>query len=78
MSKYFRVKAFYPKENMTVIIDSYGKYDKLWQLSAFMVQKGFKILEVWDDENVPDTEIPKVNTIDTSHLIVRSCEEAKI
>jgi len=78
MSKYFRVKAFYPKENMTIIIDSYGKYDKLWQISAFMVQKGFKILEVWDDENVPDTEIPKVKTVDTSHLIVRFCKEAKI
>jgi len=70
MSKYFRVKAFYPKENMTVIVDSNGKYDKLWQLSAFMVQKGFKILEVWDDGKVTDTEIPKTNTVDEEHIIL--------
>ena len=74
MSKYFRVKAHYPKENMTVVVDSYGKYDEIWQLSAFLIKKGFKILQVWDDGKLTDKDIPKVNTVDTTRLFVRTCE----
>ena len=74
MSKYFRVKALYPKENMTVVVDSYGKYDEIWQLSAFLIKKGFKILQVWDDGKITDKDIPKVNTVDHNNLIVRSCK----
>ena len=74
MSKYLRVKAHYPKENMTVVVDSYGKYDEIWQLSAFLIKKGFKILQVWDDGKLTDKDIPKVNTVDTAHLFVRTCE----
>ena len=74
MTKYFRVKAHHPKENMTIVVDSYGKYDEIWQLSAFLVKKGFKILEVWDDEKIANDDYHKVNTIDTTHIIVRVCQ----
>ena len=73
MAKYFRVKAHYPKENMTVVVDSYGKYDEIWQLSAFLIKNGFKILQVWDDGKPTDTDIPKVNDMDKTHLYVRDC-----
>ena len=73
MAKYFRVKAHYPKENMTIVVDSYGRYDEIWQLSAFLIKKGFKILEVWDDGKVSNTYISKVNIVDNNHIIVRSC-----
>lgn len=75
MAKYFRVKAHYPKENMTVIVDSYGKYDEIWQLSAFLIKRGFKILQVWDDGKITKTDIPKVNMINTKYIFVRDCSK---
>jgi len=76
--KYFRVKALYPKNNMAIVADSYGKFDHLWQLSALLVSKGFKILEVFDDGKVPDNELPKIDKVDTEHIIIRACTEVKL
>ena len=50
MANYFRITAYNPKENLSVIMDSNGMFDKLWQFSSFMVSKGFKIIEVGNDE----------------------------
>ncbi len=72
--KYFRVKALYPKNNMEIIVDSYGKYDEIWQLSAFLVSKGLKILQVWDDGKVPNTEFPKIEEKDINNIIIRRCK----
>ncbi len=74
MAKYFRVKALYPKNNMEIIVDSYGKYDEIWQLSAFLISKGFKIQQVWDDGKIVDIDIPKVNLIATEQIFVRYCK----
>ncbi len=74
--KYFRVKALYPQNNMAIVADSYGKFDHLWQLSAALVSKGFKILQVWDDEKLSDSDIPKIEDIDTDHILIRACKEA--
>lgn len=75
MAKYFRVKAHHPKENLTVVVDSYGKYDEIWQLSSFLIKKGFRILQVWDDGKITDVDFPKVNTINKTHIYVRSCKK---
>lgn len=32
------------------IIDCYGKFEKLWQFSSFLIQKGLKVLEVGNSE----------------------------
>lgn len=50
MTNYFRITAYHPEQNISVIMDSYGKFEKLWQFSAYMVQKGFKVLAVGNDE----------------------------
>ena len=47
-NNYYRVTAYHPGEDITILIDSNGKYEKLWQLSSELVQKGFDILEVSD------------------------------
>ena len=46
MSNYFRITAYNEKENISIIIDSNGMFDKLWKFSSFLIQKGFKIIEV--------------------------------
>lgn len=45
MSNYFRITGYYPEKDFCFIMDSNGKFEKLWQFSAFMVSKGIKILE---------------------------------
>ena len=70
MTKYFRVKALYPKNNMEIIVDSYGKYDEIWQLSAFLVSKGFKILQVWDDGKLSNDDIPKTEKSDIQNIFI--------
>lgn len=66
MSNYFRITAYHPTENISVIIDSNGKFEKLWQFSSYLVQKGFNILEVGDDTKFLD--------INTSH-IEKNCDK---
>ena len=75
MANYFRITAYHPAENLSAIFDSNGRFEKLWQFSSFLVQKGFKIVEVGSDEKFCEGNIPKVPE-DTS-LILRACAKGK-
>lgn len=59
MANYYRITAYHPDENLLVIMDSNGMFDKLWKFSAFMVSKGFRIIEVGDDEKFDFGDMPK-------------------
>ena len=59
MSNYFRITAYNEKENISIIIDSNGMLDKLWKFSSFLIQKGFKIIEVGNDESFIDGNISR-------------------
>ena len=45
MATYFRITAYHPEKDMSIIMDSNGIYEKLWQFSAYLVSKGFDILD---------------------------------
>lgn len=75
MANYFRITAYHPAENLSAIFDSNGRFEKLWQFSAFLVQKGFKIVEVGSDDKFREGNIPKVPE-DTS-LILRACSKGE-
>ena len=76
MSNYFRVTIYHPDKNVSAIIDSNGKFEKLWQLSSFLIQKGFKILEVGNDEKFSEGNIP-ISKPNTEKLILRACDSGK-
>lgn len=76
MSNYFRVTAYHESENLSVIIDSNGYFGEIWELSAFLIQKGFKVLEVSDDGKFLDDNIERAEK-DTENLIVRACCKGK-
>ena len=59
MANYFRITAYHPAKNVCAIFDSNGRFEKLWQFSAYLVQKGFKIVEVGSDDKFLDGNIPK-------------------
>ena len=46
MANYFRITAYHIEQDISAILDSNGKFEKLWQFSSFLVNKGFKIIEV--------------------------------
>ena len=71
MANYFRITAYNPNEDVGMIVDSNGRYEKLWQFSAELVAKGFKILAVGNDTKFTDGNIPKAGENDK--LLLRTC-----
>lgn len=69
MNNYFRITAYHPIENISVIMDSYGKFEKLWQFSADLVQKGFKIVEVGNDEKFLEGQISLCKPIPDKYIL---------
>ena len=58
-TKYFRITGYHPQEDYSFIIDSNGMFEKMWQFSSFLVQKGIKVLEVSSDEQFKDIDIKR-------------------
>ena len=58
MANYFRITAYHPEKDFSVILDSNGKFEKLWQFSAYLVQRGFKIAEAGNVDNIIDSTFP--------------------
>ena len=58
MSNYFRITGYCPEKNFSFIMDCYGKFEKKWQFSAELVKRGLKIIEVSDDEQFLEGDIP--------------------
>jgi len=60
MASYFRITAYHPETDISVVLDSNGKFEKLWEFSSYLVQKGFKILEVGKDDYIIDAGYERV------------------
>ena len=58
MSNYFRITGYCPEKDFSFIMDCYGKFEKKWQFSAELVKRGLKIIEVSDDEQFLEGNIP--------------------
>lgn len=72
MANYFRITAYHPTEDISVIMDSNGMFEKLWQFSAFMVSKGFKIIEICDDKKFLDGDLVKAE-VSRDKIFIRAC-----
>ena len=70
-NNYYRITAYHPEKNISVIADSNGKFEKLWQFSSYFVCKGFKIIAVSSDEQFTCGNIPKTDA-DTAHILIRA------
>ena len=75
-NNHFRVTAYHPTEDVTVLIDSFGVYQKLWQLSSALVMKGFNILEVSDSSKFVDVNMPTIEP-NNQQLYLRACMVGK-
>lgn len=76
MNTYFRITAYYPKDDISAILDTKGKYEELWEFSAFLVSKNFKILEVCEGEQIAEATFPLINA-NSSKIHLRAVEKGK-
>ena len=74
---YFRITAYCKEEDFSCILDSNGMFEKLWQFSSYLVNKGFNIIDASKLENIVDTNIKSANE-DTEHIILRATQDGKI
>lgn len=58
MTNYFRITGYCPEKDFSFIMDCYGKFEKKWQFSAELVKRGLKIIEVSDDEQFLEGNMP--------------------
>lgn len=60
MANYYRITAYHPAEDLSVIADSNGKFEKLWEFSAYMVSKGFKVIAVNREDGFENGNMQRV------------------
>lgn len=76
MDNYFRITGYYPKENVCFIADSNGRFQALWEFSAFLVNMGIEIIAVGRDERMSYGNFSRTEP-DTEHIILRACAMGK-
>ena len=75
-NNYFRITAYYPEDNLSFILDSNGKFEKLWQFSAYLISKGIKVIEASKQEQMLDINI-ELAPQDNEHIILRANADDK-
>lgn len=76
MTKYFRITGYSPEDDFCFIMDCNGMFEKKWQFSSILIQKGLKVLEISDDETFLDVNITKAEE-DNSHIFLRANTDGK-
>lgn len=76
-NNYYRITAYHPEKNISVIMDSYGMFEKLWQFSAFLVEKGFDIIAVGKEDNFTDGNIERQPEPLSDKIILRAYQTGK-
>lgn len=72
MVNYYRITAYHPDKDFSIIMDSYGLFEKKWQFSADLIKRGFKILEVSDDTQFLDGNIERLTEPETDKFVLRA------
>ena len=76
MANYFRITAYHPEKDISVIVDSNGMFEKLWQFSAYLIKKGLKIIEVCSKENIAESTFPTIDEI-SNKLFIRATNQGR-
>lgn len=76
MNNYYRITGYCEQENFCFIMDCFGCFEKLWQFSSLLIQKGLKVLEVGNDAKFIDGNLDRVNE-NGERLFLRATAEGK-
>lgn len=74
--KYFRATGYYPKEDISFIIDSNGKFNAKWELGSLLATKNCEVLAISDYDKIQEVNLTKAS-VDTDHIIVRAVAKGK-
>ena len=77
MANYYRITAYHKGKDISIIMDSYGLFEKKWQFSADLIKRGLKILEVSSDEQFIDINIDKLTQEEPDKFILRAHADGK-
>ena len=66
---YFRITGYYPEKNVSFIADSNGKFEKLWQFSAYLKEKGCNIVAVSNIETFLEEGFSPIEENNTQFII---------
>jgi len=72
-TQYYRVTAYHPAKDLSIIMDSNGLYDALWKFSSSLVNKGFEIFEVGSSDKFLDVNINKVEPDSDKYILRAIC-----
>ena len=72
MANYYRITAYHKEKDISIIMDSYGFFEKKWQFSADLIRRGFDIIEVSDDTQFLDGNIERLTEPRPDKLIPRA------
>lgn len=80
MANYYRITAYHKEKDISIIMDSYGLFEKKWQFSADLIRRGFDIIEVSDDTQFLDGNIERLTEPEPEKFVIRasSCGRPKI
>ena len=70
-TEYYRITAYHAPEGFSIIADSYGKFEKLWEFSAYLVERGFRIIAVDREQFFIDGTMEKVDA-PSDKLMIRT------
>ena len=76
MSNYYRITGYHPASNCCFIADSYGKFEKLWQFSSYMLPLGVKVIEVNRFEDSKDINVGVIEE-NKEAFIIRAVAKGK-
>ena len=76
MANYYRITAYHPGEDYSFIVDSHGKFEKLWEFSSYLVNKGVTVLEVSNEDKFLDGNMKRAKE-HPEYLYIQSAQRGK-
>lgn len=73
---YYRITGYCEEQNFCFIIDCYGRFEKLWEFSSYLIGKGLKVVEVGNDTKFLDGNIKRAEA-DSEQLLLRANAKGK-
>lgn len=77
MNNHYRITAYHPDKDFSIIMDSFVLFEKKWQFSAALIRRGFKILEISDDTQFLDGNIDRLTKLEPTKFILRANANGK-
>ena len=70
-TEYYRITAYHAPEGLAIIVDSYGMFEKLWEFSKYLMDRGFRVIAVDREQYFIEGTIEKVKA-QTPKLMIRA------